>query len=131
MVLMAVHGSGDGGISLTVVVLILVLMVVDRDGEGTDGSERVSVICLTESAPSTTPMAVLLYSPWAAPPSVKVGLSAVAVKAGASLTGVMVTVETMLSVVSSSPPFRTPPVSSISVRVTVRLAPSGSSLLFS
>jgi len=45
--------------------------------------------------------------------------------------GVMVTVEAMLTAVVSSPPLAVPPVSLISVSVTVRLAPSGSWLVFS
>ena len=47
------------------------------------------------------------------------------------LTGRVVTVDEMASAEVSTPLFRVPPVSWMLVRVTVRLAPSGSSLVFS
>ena len=64
------------------------------------------------------------------PPSVNVGLSAVAVSVGSAFTDCTVTVEPTLSVAVSSPPLALPPESTNSVNVTTRFVTVGSTLSF-
>ena len=53
-----------------------------------------------------------------------------AFRTGASLTGVTVTVEAIVTFLVSTPPFAVPPVSTTCVSVTVRVAEVGSWLVF-
>ena len=67
----------------------------------------------------------------AAPPSVKVGSLALALRVGSSLTPTTVTVEATASEPVSSPPLAAPPLSWMLVSVTTRLLVLGASLVFS
>ena len=76
-------------------------------------------------------MALEEKSPWLPPPSIKVGLSPVAVKVGSSLSAATVTVEATERAAMLSLEPLLEPLSTISVRVTTRLLPvEGSCAVF-
>ena len=90
----------------------------------------VNVSASTVWPASMVSMVTPLNSPALAPPSVKVGLTAVAVKVVASLTVLTVTVEAIDRTVVSTPPSAVPPLSWMLVKVATRSDVPGSSLVF-
>ena len=83
------------------------------------------------TALTEAPLNTLTAAAWVEPAaSVKVGFTEVEFSTGASLTGVTVTVEAIVTFFVSTPPLAVPPVSTTWVSVTVRVAEVGPWLVF-